>query len=42
MLGSTDLSAIEATVREDRLVVVDSGVALARELVARWRELGNR
>lgn len=41
VLGSTDLAAVPAAAREDRLGVVDSGSALARELVARWRAAGD-
>lgn len=39
VLGSTDLSAVDAAAREDRLRVVDSGGALARDLVGAWRGL---
>lgn len=39
VLSSTDLSAIDATAREERLTVVDSGAALARRLVERWRNV---
>jgi len=39
LLGSTELSAIPAASRETRVAVVDSGSALARELVSRWRDI---
>lgn len=39
LLGSTELSALATASRESRIPVVDSGSALARELIRHWREI---